>query len=98
MFVFFFRLVGAVDKPRVKAIVPVVLDAINFRSVEHHEWRSYGGWGWALQDYLDMNIMARIDDKNMQLLAQYEDPYFFADRLTMPKLIVNAVLGKLLPL
>ena len=33
-------LVGAVDQPRVKAIVPIVLDAINFVAVEHHQWQS----------------------------------------------------------
>ena len=38
------------------AIVPIVLDAINFVSVEHHEWRSYGGWSWALKDYYEMNL------------------------------------------
>jgi PhoPQ-activated pathogenicity-related protein len=41
-------LVGAVDPNRVKAIIPMVLDAINFVAVEHHEYRSYGGWGYAL--------------------------------------------------
>jgi len=86
-------LVGAVDS-RVKAIVPIVLDAINFAAVDHHEWRSYGGWTWALQDYLDMDIMTRLDDPNMLLLQQQVDPYFFRDRLTMPKLVVNAVMDE----
>lgn len=34
--------------------------------------------------------MARLDDENMLLLSEYEDPYYYFDRLTMPKLIVNA--------
>jgi len=87
-------LVGAVDPNRVKVIVPVVLDAINFVTVEHHQYRSYGGWTYALQDYVDMNITERFDDPNMLTLQQYEDPYFYADRLTMPKLIVNAVMDE----
>lgn len=41
-----------------------------------------------------MNIMARLDDPNMLLLAQNEDPYYFFDRLTMPKLIVNAAMDE----
>lgn len=53
------RDVGAVDRERVVAIVPIVLDAINFIAVEHHEWRSYGGWSWALVDYYDMNLTVR---------------------------------------
>lgn len=59
-------------------------------SQEHHEFRSYGAWSYALSDYTDMNLTTRFDDPNMLLLQQNEDPYFFRDRLTMPKLVVNA--------
>ena len=83
-------LMGAVDPKRVVAIAPIVLDAINFVAVEHHQYRSYGGWTYALQDYIDMNITERLDDPNMLLLQQNEDPYFFKDRLTMPKFVINA--------
>jgi len=87
-------LVGAVDPARVMAIAPVVLDAINFVAVEHHEFRSYGGWSYALQDYIDMNLTVRFDDPNMLTLQQMEDPYFYKDRLTMPKMVVNAVMDE----
>uniref|UniRef100_A0A914BWJ8 Uncharacterized protein n=1 Tax=Acrobeloides nanus TaxID=290746 RepID=A0A914BWJ8_9BILA len=86
-------LVGAVDQTRVKAIVPIVLDAINFVAVMHHQYRSYGGWSFALVDYIDsleIPITSRFDDPNMITMQQYIDPYFYIDRLTMPKLIVNA--------
>jgi PhoPQ-activated pathogenicity-related protein len=86
-------LVGAVDK-RASFIIPIVLDAINFIQFSHHQWKSYGGWTFALSDYTDMNIMSRIDDPNMLLLAEQEDPYYFKERLTMPKLVVNAVLDE----
>jgi PhoPQ-activated pathogenicity-related protein len=86
--------VGVVDPTRVVAIVPVVLDAINFVSVEHHQWRSYGGWADALHDYVDMDIMSRMDTPEMKLLQDQVDPYFYAERLTMPKLIVNAILDE----
>lgn len=78
-------LVGAVDPKRVMAIAPVVLDAVNFVAVEHHEFRSYGGWSYALQDYVDMHLTTRFDDPNMIHLQENEDPYFYFDRLTMPK-------------
>uniref|UniRef100_A0A914CGS3 Uncharacterized protein n=1 Tax=Acrobeloides nanus TaxID=290746 RepID=A0A914CGS3_9BILA len=90
-------LVGAVDPVRVKAIVPIVLDAINFVPVMHHAYRSYGGWSFALIDYvenLDKPITSRFDDPNMILLQQYVDPYYYRDRLTMPKMVVNAVLDE----
>lgn len=86
--------VGAVDPTRVMAIIPIVLDAINFRAVMHHQYQSYNGWSWALQDYLDMDIFTRIDTDNMLSLAQLVDPYFYRNRLTMPKLVVNAVLDE----
>jgi carboxylesterase type B/PhoPQ-activated pathogenicity-related protein len=83
--------VGAVDPERVVAIIPIVLDAINFVQVMHHQYQSYGGWSWALSDYVDMNIMSRIDDPNMLTLQYMVDPYFYRNRLIMPKLVVNAV-------
>jgi hypothetical protein len=87
-------LVGAVDPARVMLIVPIVLDAINFVQVEHHEWKSLHGWAFALSDYYDMNIMDRFDSPQMLSLSKQEDPYFFRDRLTMPKLVVNAFLDE----
>lgn len=86
--------VGAMDPDRVMAIAPVVLDAINFVEVEHHQWRSYGGWTWALDDYYSMNIMTRMDEPQMKALQYEEDPYFYRERLVMPKLVINAVLDE----
>ena len=87
-------MVGAVDPDRVMAIVPIVLDAINFVAVEHHQWKSYNGWSWALADYYEMDIMTRLDTPEMLQLQQNVDPYFFKERLTMPKLVVNAFLDE----
>jgi PhoPQ-activated pathogenicity-related protein len=36
-------------------------------------------------------LLLRFDDPNMIELQKIEDPYFYFDRLTLPKLIVNAV-------
>lgn len=77
-------------KERVVAIIPVVLDAINFVAVEHHQYRSYGGWTFALEDYTSRNLTERWDDPNMLTLQEYVDPFFYRDRLTMPKMVVNA--------
>ena len=68
-----------------------MLDAVNFVSVMHHQFRSYGGWSFALSDYYEMNITSRFDSPNMLTLQQVEDPYFYFQRLTMPKLVINAV-------
>ena len=42
-------LVGAVDPERVMIIIPLVLDAVNFVKVMHHQFQSYGGWAYALR-------------------------------------------------
>ena len=70
-------LVGAVDPARVTLIVPIVLDAINFTAFAHHQFQSYNGFSFALVDYTDMHLMSRLDDPNMLLLSQNEDPYYF---------------------
>ena len=49
---------------------------------------------WALNDYYEMNIMTRLDTPEMKMLQQEVDPFFYAERLTMPKLVVNAVLDE----
>ncbi len=87
-------LVGAVDPKRVTILIPIVLDAINFVTVMHHQFRSYNGWSFALEDYTQMNLMSRLDEPNMLKLQEMEDPFFFKERLTMPKLVVNAVLDE----
>jgi PhoPQ-activated pathogenicity-related protein len=87
--------VGAVDAAgptpgRVAAIVPIVLDAINFVKVMHHQYRSYGNWSFALKDYAAMNFMNKIDNPNTLLMQQEIDPFFYINlgRLTMPKFLV----------
>jgi hypothetical protein len=41
-----------------------------------------------------MNIMTRLDTPEMKMLQEEVDPFFYAERLTMPKLVVNAVLDE----
>jgi PhoPQ-activated pathogenicity-related protein len=84
-------LMGAVDPARVVAAVPIVLDAVNFVKFAHTQYQAYNGWTFALEDYYQMNITDRFDDPNMVKLQEIVDPYWYFDRLTMPKLVVNAV-------
>ena len=48
------------------------------------------GWSYALVDSVDMHLTLRFDDPNMVHLQENVDPFWYKDRLTMPKLIVNA--------
>lgn len=80
---------GAVDN-RIIAIVPIVMDALNFHTNVHHFWRALGGWSFALSDYYAMNFTRRIDDPNLANLTAVVDPYVYRDRLTMPKLVIDS--------
>lgn len=41
-----------------------------------------------------MGLMERFDSPNMVKLQEQVDPFFYKERLTMPKLVVNAVLDE----
>lgn len=80
---------AAVDK-RVVAIAPMVIDALNvIPSFEHH-YESYGYWAHSVRDYFREGLMDELDNPGFRKLMEIEDPYSYRDRLTMPKLIVNA--------
>ncbi len=80
---------AAVD-PRVEAIIPAVIDVLNVReSMRHHLW-AYGFFTHSVGDYMRHNIMQRMDDPKLEKLYEIEDPWYYRDRLTMPKYIVNS--------
>jgi PhoPQ-activated pathogenicity-related protein len=83
-------LVGAVDK-RVTAIVPIVLDALHVVDFFHRQWKMYGAWTFALTDYYAMNITRDVDSPAFATMMKIIDPYYYLPRLTMPKLVLNAV-------
>lgn len=80
---------AAVDK-RVKAIVPIVIDMLNaIPSFEHH-WRVYGYWAPAIQDYVNEGIMELQKTEEYKKLLETTEPYSFRERITIPKLLLNA--------
>lgn len=80
---------AAVDE-RVVGIAPMVIDLLNIVPSFQHHWRCYGEWSPAVSDYVNEGIMEWMEtDEFASLLAQVE-PYSFVDRLTMPKLLINA--------
>lgn len=80
---------AAVD-PRVVAIAPMVIDVLHvIPSFEHH-YRSYGFWAPAVKSYYDEHLMDDLDNERFQRLMNIEDPYSYRNRLTLPKLIINA--------
>jgi PhoPQ-activated pathogenicity-related protein len=82
-------LTGAVDR-RVVAIIPIVIDVVNVRACSINHFCSYGFWAPALGDYDRHKIHERMDTPQYAALLRIVDPYFYRERLTMPKFIVNA--------
>jgi PhoPQ-activated pathogenicity-related protein len=80
---------AAVDK-RVVAAVPIVIDVLNVNASMAHHVAAYGFYSAAVGNYVEHKIMQRRDEPRMKELMAIEDPYSYRDRLTMPKLIVNA--------
>jgi len=80
---------AAVDS-RVKAVVPVVIDMLNMMPSFEHHWRTLGFWAPAVGDYERHGIMDWTGTPEYRMLAKIVEPYSYRDRLTMPKLVINA--------
>src|ERR1035437_6928816 len=48
------------------------------------QWRAYGFWAPAVQDYVDMGIMNWFGTPQMAALQEIEDPYQYRERLALP--------------
>jgi PhoPQ-activated pathogenicity-related protein len=80
---------AAVDR-RVVAIVPAVIDMLNLEPSFVHHYRAYGTWSDAVTDYVDQGIMDWMGTPEFRKLMKLVEPYEYRDRLTMPKLLLNA--------
>jgi PhoPQ-activated pathogenicity-related protein len=74
----------AVVDPRVVAIAPIVIDTLNVPAAFQNQFRAYGFWAPAVQDYVAMGIMNWFGTPQMDALQQIEDPYQYRDRLQFP--------------
>jgi PhoPQ-activated pathogenicity-related protein len=85
-------LVAAVD-PRVVAVMPVVIDALNSEEITKHQFEAYGVFGEALDDYVNHGLFPHaIGTPGYQHVLAIEDPYNYRarPRMKMPKYEINA--------
>jgi PhoPQ-activated pathogenicity-related protein len=80
---------AAVDK-RIVGIVPMVMPILNIVPNMNHHYQAYGGWSFALSDYLQQGCMGFLNKPEFLDMAAIVDPYTYRDRLTMPKMILTA--------
>lgn len=85
-------LVGAVD-PRVVAIMPIVIDALNSEAITRHHFEVLGFFSPALKDYVNHGLFPhKIGTPEYRAVLDIEDPFNYRDRpaLRMPKFLMNA--------
>ena len=80
----------AIVDDRVVAIVPIVIDMLNLIPSFEHHWRAYGKWADAVADYQSAGVMEWQNSQEYQRLVELTEPYNFREKLTMPKLLLNA--------
>ena len=85
-------LVGAVD-PRVVAIAPMVIDALNSEAITRHHFEVYGFFAPSLKDYVNHGLFPhKIGTAEYKKVLDIEDPYVYRERpaMNMPKFLINA--------
>ncbi|NLV43973.1 MAG: hypothetical protein GXY07_05695 [Candidatus Hydrogenedentes bacterium] len=95
-------LTAAVDD-RVVGIIPIVIDILNMdRQMAHHKnayatypatsstYYMYNGYSTAIRPYTERQVFDRLETPAGESLRDIVDPYYYRDRLTMPKLIINS--------
>lgn len=80
---------AAVDK-RVVALCPIVIDLLNIEPSFNHHFRAYGAFAPAVGNYVEQGIMNWQGTPEYRALMKIEEPFEYRDRLTQPKLIMNA--------
>lgn len=80
---------AAVDR-RVVAVCPIVIDLLNIEPSFTHHYRAYGAFAPAVGNYVEQGIMNWQGTPEYRALMKIEEPYEYRDRLTQPKLLMNA--------
>jgi PhoPQ-activated pathogenicity-related protein len=81
-------LTGASD-PRVKAIAPMVFDNLNFAAQMQHQLALWGRYSEQIEDYTRRGLQQQLGSKRGRQLVRMVDPWFYRDRLRMPKLLIH---------
>ena len=81
-------LTGACD-PRVQAIAPMVIDTLNMVEQMAHQKETLGAYSDMIHDYTERGLVPIPPKEDAKHLWKMVDPYFYRDKLKMPKLIIN---------
>lgn len=81
-------LTGAADK-RARAIAPMVFDNLNFARQMPRQLELWGKYSEQIDDYTRRGLQAKLETPEGRKLVSMVDPWFYRDRLTMPKLLIH---------
>ncbi|MEO6908559.1 MAG: PhoPQ-activated protein PqaA family protein, partial [Abditibacteriaceae bacterium] len=81
-------LVAAEDK-RVIGIVPMVYNNLNLPAQLPHQKEMLGDYSSQIGDYVKLDLPQQLTTPRGKGLVQIVDPYFYRDRITVPKLIID---------
>jgi PhoPQ-activated pathogenicity-related protein len=82
-------LTAAVDPKRVKGVAPMVIDTLDFPAQFAHKVEVWGAARAQLVNDVEPGLEQALGQRDAPLVKML-DPYSYRDRLTMPKLIINA--------
>jgi PhoPQ-activated pathogenicity-related protein len=81
-------LTAAAD-PRVKGIVPMVIDTLNMRDQGPYQLKSFGQYSEQIRDYTERGLVPMPDTPEARKLWAMVDPWVYREKLTLPKLLIN---------
>src|SRR5207302_1903274 len=79
----------AASDPRVKALVPCVIDTLNMIPQMAHQKASYGEYSAMIADYTKRGLVPVPDTPEAKKLWSMVDPWVYRDKLKQPKLLIN---------
>jgi len=84
-------MVGAMEDPRVVAIIPIVAPIANLVPQVNEMWQSYGNWSFALADYVEMDLMGWLNLPRFEEMLDIIDPLSYPEAMAVvPKYVVAA--------
>jgi PhoPQ-activated pathogenicity-related protein len=90
-------LTAAVD-PRVTALAPIVIDALNMREHFPHQVEAWGAPSDEIRPYTDLGLDVVLGSAAGEALRLIVDPYSYRAAITQPKLVILATNDAYFPL
>lgn len=82
-------LTAATGDGRVKGIVPIAFNNLNFGAQMPHQIETWGKYSEQIEDYTRRGIQQKSASERGKKLNSMVDPFVYRKALTLPKLIVN---------